>query len=70
MKLKEAKPYPAQPGEHVEIEKNKAKLAAVVQGPEIPKEVRTFLPLFRKYFARSGRKQVAKSLFERLSFPR
>lgn len=42
VKFKMAKPKPAAelpPAEHVEIEKEKAKIALVKQGPEIPKEV-------------------------------
>lgn len=38
--LKAAKPNPPAEIGHVEIEKDKAKLSAVVQGPEVPKEVR------------------------------
>ncbi|VDK45179.1 unnamed protein product [Anisakis simplex] len=37
--LKAAKPNPPTEIGHVEIEKDKAKLAPVVQGPEVPKEV-------------------------------
>uniref|UniRef100_A0A183U2S0 Titin n=1 Tax=Toxocara canis TaxID=6265 RepID=A0A183U2S0_TOXCA len=39
VRLKAAKPNPPTEIEHVEIEKDKAKLATVVQGPEVPKEV-------------------------------